>query len=299
LTDRTLLPGEDEMLGVLATLDSTPIFQLIYRLLTSPMSTKSWYRLAIMALAVSCQQAFLMLPARADLSTATPAPTALKTLLSNIDAAANGRKLPELARYYSPNFTTSDGLSKTAWQQALGQFWQSYSNLKYTTTLQNWQGTGNSYTADTTTKIAGTQQLNGRTLNLQATIQSRQKIVGGQIVQQQILQERTQVSSGTKPPTIELNLPDKLQTNAEYNLDAIVSEPLGEDVLMGTVLEQPVSDRVYGKPANYKLELLAAGGLFKVARAPGKSGDYWFSTIFIRPAGMTTLTQRVHVVKGQ
>ncbi len=252
-----------------------------------------------MALAFSCQQAFVMLPARADRSTATPAPTALKTLLNNIDAAANGRKLPELARYYSPNFTTSDGLSKTAWQQALGQFWQSYSNLKYTTTLQSWQGTGNSYTADTVTKIAGTQQLNGRTLNLQATIQSRQKIVGGQIVQQQILQERTQVSSGTKPPTIELNLPDKLQTNAEYNLDAIVSEPLGEDVLMGTFLEQPVSDRVYGKPANYKLELLTAGGLFKVARAPGKSGDYWFSTIFIRPAGMTTLTQRVHVVKGQ
>jgi hypothetical protein len=228
-----------------------------------------------------------------------PAPPALKTLLSNIDAAANGRKLPELTRYYSPNFTTSDGLTKAAWQQALGQFWQSYSNLKYTTTLQNWQGTGNSYTADTLTKIAGTQQLNGRTHNLQATIQSRQKIVGGQIVQQQILQERTQVSSGTKPPTIELNLPDKLQTNAEYNLDAIVAEPLGEDVLLGTVLEQPVSDRVYGKPANYKLELLTAGGLFKVARAPGKSGDYWFSTIFIRPAGMTTLTQRVRVVKGQ
>jgi hypothetical protein len=261
------------------------------------MSTKSWYQLAIMSLALSCQQAFVVLPARAQRS--TPAPPALKTLLSNIDAAANGRKLPELTRYYSPNFTTSDGLTKAAWQQALGQFWQSYSNLKYTTTLQSWQGTGNSYTADTITKIAGIQQLNGRTLNLQATIQSRQKIVGGQIVQQQILQERTQVSSGTKPPTIELNLPDKLQTNAEYNLDAIVAEPLGEDVLMGTVLEQPVSDRVYGKPANYKLELLTAGGLFKVARAPGKSGDYWFSTIFIRPAGMTTLTQRVRVVKGQ
>jgi hypothetical protein len=263
------------------------------------MSTKSWYRLAIMALAFSCQQAVVVLPAQAERAMSAPAPATLRTLLSNIDAAANSQKLPELTRYYSPSFTTSDGLSKTAWQQALGQFWQSYSNLKYTTTLQSWQGTANSYTADTITKIAGTQQLNGRTLNLQSTIQSRQKIVGGQIVQQQILQERTQVSSGTKPPTIELNLPDKMQTNAEYNLDAIVTEPLGEDVLMGTVLEQPVSDRIYGKPANYKLELLAAGGLFKVARAPGKSGDYWFSTIFIRPAGMTTLTQRVHVVKGQ
>jgi hypothetical protein len=271
------------------------LLQFIYRLLPAPLSARSWYRLAIpTALIVGFQQA-VMLPVRAQSSTTAPA--ALKTILTNVDTAANGRKLPELLRYYNPNFTTSDGLTKTTLQQSLGQFWQAYSNLKYTTTLDSWQGSGNNYTANTTTKITGVQNLAGRTLNLLSTIQSRQKIVGGQIVQQQILQERTQVSSGTKPPTIELNLPDKLVTNAEYSLDAIVNEPLGEDVLMGTTIEQPVSPLAYTQPAKYKLELLTAGGLFKIARAPGKSGDYWFSTIFIRPAGMTTLTQRVRVVR--
>jgi hypothetical protein len=245
---------------------------------------------------IGCQQA-VMSP-RADSAMLT-APTALKTMLTKIDTAANQRKLPDLLRYYSPNFTTSDGLDRTVWQQSLGQFWQSYSNLNYVTTIESWQGNGNSYTANTITKITGVQNINGRVLNLLSTIKSSQKIVGGQITQQQILQERTQVSSGTKPPTIELSLPDKLQTNAEYNLDAIVTEPLGEDVLMGTTIEQPVTAQGYGQPANYKLELLAAGGLFKIARAPGKSGDYWFSTIFIRPTGMTTLTQRVRVVKGR
>jgi hypothetical protein len=220
-------------------------------------------------------------------------------MLTKIDAAANQRKLPELLRYYSPNFTTSDGLDRSGWQQSLGQFWQSYSNLNYVTTIESWQGGGNNYTANTITKITGVQNVNGRVLNLISTIKSSQKIVGGQITQQQILQERTQVSSGTKPPTIELSLPDKLQTNAEYNLDAIVTEPLGEDVLMGTTIEQPVTAQGYGQTTNYKLELLSAGGLFKIASAPGKSGDYWFSTIFIRPTGMTTLTQRVRVVKGR
>jgi hypothetical protein len=271
------------------------MLQLLHRLLPAMRSSKSWHRLAILALAIGCQQAAI-LPVRADSSTQN-APSDLKTLLSKIDAAANGRKLPELAGYYSPNFTTSDGMTKATWQQSLGQFWQTYNNLNYTTTLQSWQGSGNTYTATTITKITGVQKLDGRTLNLLATIHSQQKIVGGQIVQQQVLRERTQVSSGTKPPTIELTLPDKLQTNAEYNLDAIVTEPLGEDVLLGTTLEQPVSAQSYGKPVNYKLELLSAGGLFKIARAPGKSGDYWFSTIFIRPAGMTTVTQRVHVVR--
>jgi hypothetical protein len=261
------------------------------------MSIRSWYKLALSALVVGCQQAAIF-PALADSSILT-APTGLKTMLTKIDAAANQRRLPELLRYYSPNFTTSDGLNRTGWQQSLGQFWQNYSNLNYATTLESWQGGGSSYTANTITKITGIQNINGRVLNLQSTIKSSQKIVGGQIIQQQVLQERTQVSSGIKPPTIELNLPDKLQTNAEYSLDAIVTEPLGEDVLMGTTIEQPVSAQSYGQPANYKLELLSAGGLFKIARAPGKSGDYWFSTVFIRPAGMTTLTQRVRVVKGR
>jgi hypothetical protein len=261
------------------------------------MSTRSWYQLAISALVISFQPA-AMLPAHADSSMMT-APTALRMTLAKIDTAANQRKLPELLRYYSPNFTTSDGLNRAVWQQSLGQFWQSYSNLNYSTTLESWQGGGNSYTANTITKITGSQNINGRILNLQSTIKSSQKIVGGQIVQQQVLQERTQVSSGVKPPTIELSLPDKLQTNSEYNLDAIVTEPLGEDVLMGTTIEQPVSAQGYGQAANYKLELLSAGGLFKIARAPGKSGDYWFSTVFIRPSGMTTLTQRVHVIRGR
>jgi hypothetical protein len=269
--------------------------QSISRFLPSILSAKSWHRLAISALVIGCQQ-LIMLPAQADSSMLT-APTPLKTLLKNIDTAANQRKLPELLRYYSPNFTTTDGLNKAAWQESLGQFWQSYSNLSYTTTLESWQTEGANYTANTKTKITGVQQLDGKTFNLQATIESRQKIVGGQIVQQQILQERTQISSGAKPPTIELTLPDKLQLNAEYNLDAIVTEPLGEDVLMGATIEQPVSAQGYTQPATYKLELLTAGGLFKIARAPGKSGDYWFSTIFIRPAGMTTLTQRIHVRK--
>ncbi|WP_373540863.1 nuclear transport factor 2 family protein [Chamaesiphon sp.] len=269
--------------------------KLISRFLAAPKFARAWYQLAITTLILGSALAITS-PTRADSSKLNP-PPALKTLLANVDAAANGRKLPELSRYYSSNFTTSDGLNKAGWQQSLGQFWQNYSKLTYTTTLEGWKAAGNGYTANTVTKIVGVQNVGGRTFNLQSTIASEQQIVGGQIVQQQILQERTQVSSGAKPPTIVLNLPTKIPANTEYNLDAIVTEPLGEDVLMGATIEQPVSLQAYTQAPKYKLELLTAGGLFKVARAPGKSGDYWFSTIFIRPAGMTTLTQRVHVVR--
>ncbi len=271
--------------------------QFIYRLLASTVPARWCHYLTIpvLTIAVVCGLPFGARQILAQGNSPATAPAQLKTILTQIDTAANSRKLPELLRYYSPNFSTSDGLNKAMWQQSLGQFWQSYSNLKYTTTLENWRSEGNGYTADTLTKITGMQQTSGRTYKLQSTVQSRQKIVGGQIIQQQILQERSQITSGTQPPTIDLNLPEKLQTNAEYNLDAIVKEPLGEDVLMGATVEQPVSAQAYTQSTDYKLELLTAGGLFKIARAPGKSGDYWISTIFIRPSGMTTLTQRVHV----
>ncbi len=269
------------------------MLQVIHNFRSRLLSPQVCSQLAISLLVVGSG----ILPAHAE-SYAT-APTALKTIISKLDTAANSHRLPELMRYYSANFNPGDGLSKATWEQSLGQLWQSYGNLKYTTTVTSWRAEGNGYSVDTVTKISGTQKVNERNQSLQATIQSRQKIVGGQIVEQKILQERTQVSSGSQPPTIDLTLPERLQTNAEYNLDAIVREPLGEDVLMGALVEQPISADGYTKVVDYKLELLTAGGLFKISRAPGKSGDYWFSTVFIRPAGMTTLTQRVHVVKGQ
>jgi hypothetical protein len=255
--------------------------------------SRFWGRAAVALAIVGILQAGI---GTANAQSKQKAPAALATMLAKIDAAASSRQLPELLRYYSPNFRSTDGLTKTDLQQSVGQLWQSYNNLRYTTTIDSWQGAGNNFTANTTTKISGTRDLSGRALNLQSTIRSQQKIVGGQVVQQQVLQERTLVSSGAKPPTIEINLPSTIATNTEFNLDAIVTEPLGEDVLMGTTIEQAVTPQAYTKPANYKLELLSAGGLFKVARAPGKSGDYWYSTIFIRPSGMTTLTQRVRVV---
>ncbi len=275
--------------------------KLIYRRLALNLPTRGRSRLltALLTIAVVGSSSGSVERLLAQGNSPATAPVGLKTVLTKIDTAANSRQLSELLRHYSPTFTTSDGLDRTAWQKSLGQFWQTYSNVRYNTTLESWRSEGSGYSADTLTQITATQQMNGRTFSLKATIHSRQKIVGGQIIQQQILQERTQTTSGTQPPSIDLSLPNRLQTNAEYNLDAIVKEPLGEDVLMGATVEQPVSAQAYTQLADYDLKLLTAGGLFKVARAPGKSGDYWISTVFIRPSGMTTLTQRVHVVRGK
>jgi hypothetical protein len=222
-------------------------------------------------------------------------PPGISNLLNQVDQAANRRNLSQLMGYYSNNFSSSDGFTKTTWEKSLNQFWQSYSQTKYQTIVESWQPEGNGFVVNTVTQISGTQKINDREMRLESKIQSRQRIVNNQIIQQEIVGEKTQVKSGNNPPTVDLIVPFNLKTDQSYNLDAIVREPIGEDALMGAILTQRVAPDTFNKVGDYEFELLNTGGFFKTGIAPGKSGDYWLSTIFVRPTGMTTVTQRIRV----
>jgi hypothetical protein len=226
----------------------------------------------------------------------TPPPATVSNLLANIDRAANSKQLAGLNNSFAPNYTV-DGLSRAAWEKGVKNFWQRYTNLRYQTVIQSWKPEGNGFSVETMTNITASQSKSDQTSKLTAQLLSRQKISGGKIVQQQILSEQTMTTSGHKPPTVEFNIPAQLKTNEIYNIDAIVNEPLGDDVMMGTVVEQAVNAEGYSKPITYSLDLLATGGLFKKAKAPSKAGDYWLSATLVRPGGMTTTTRRVHVLR--
>jgi hypothetical protein len=169
--------------------------------------------------------------------------------------------------------------------------------LRYRTTLQTWKQDGNGLSIDTITQIDGGQTEGGKPTSITAKIQSRQRIIGGKIAQQQIISEQVRSTSGSKPPTVDMVVPEKLRPSEDYNVDVIVQEPLNDDVMMGAISEQPVNANGYGKPTAYKLELLSTGGLFKNAKAPSRAGDYWLSAVFVRPDGITTVTRRVHVAR--
>ncbi len=224
------------------------------------------------------------------------APAAISNLLTQIDKSANGKQIAALNSSFAPNYTV-DGLNRTAWEQGLKKLWQRYPNLRYQTAIQSWKAEGGGISVETITSIIGSQTQNSQLSKLTSQLRSRQKIVGGKITQQQVLSENTTITSGSKPPTVELNVPKQLKINEIYDIDAIVTEPLGEDVMMGKVVEQAVSASGYSKPVEYSLDILATGGLFKKAKAPSKPGDYWLSAVLVRAGGITTVTQRVHVVK--
>ncbi|MBN3872923.1 MAG: nuclear transport factor 2 family protein [Nostoc sp. JL33] len=225
------------------------------------------------------------------------APADVKKLLTQVDAAASRGDVKGVLQFYSPNFTHGDGLTLQTMERSLTSLWQRYPKLQYSTKLLSSKPEGNGIIAETETQITSLPSGNSNNLALNATIKSRQRIASGKILRQDILSERTLLTSGSKPPQVDIKLPQQVLVGQKYNFDAIVKEPLGDDFLLGTALEEPIQPDKYLNPTSVDLELLTSGGLFKVAQAPSTPGSQWVSAVILRGNGMTMITQRLQVVK--
>ncbi|MFN6569809.1 nuclear transport factor 2 family protein [Dendronalium sp. ChiSLP03b] len=225
------------------------------------------------------------------------APAELKNLLAQIDASASQGDIKKVMQFYSPNFVHGDGLNRQTLEQSLITLWKQYPKLRYSTQLQSWKSEGNAIVAETVTNITGLPATNGNNMALNTTITSRQRISGAKIVRQDILSERTLLTSGSKPPQVDFKLPQQVKVGQQYTFDAIVNEPLGDDFLLGTALEEPVQANKYLNPTPVDLQLLTSGGLFKTGRAPSTPGSQWISAVILRGNGITMVTQRLQVVK--
>lgn len=224
------------------------------------------------------------------------APPQIKEALAQIDAAANRRDVQAVMQFYSANFRNSDGLNRSALEKALSDLWKRYPQLNYRTEIKDWKQEGNGIVAETVTSITGTQQTNGMTMRLESSLRSRQRFENQRIVQQDILGETTKQMSGANPPTIDVKLPEQVRIGQQFNFDVIVKEPLGNDLLLGAALEEPTKPDLYSKPSKFDLDLLPAGGIFKVGKAPMKPANHWISAVLIREGGITMITQRLQIV---
>ncbi|MEA5606369.1 nuclear transport factor 2 family protein [Nostoc sp. UHCC 0252] len=233
----------------------------------------------------------------AQAGTAQVGTTNLKNLLAQVDAAASRGDVKGVLQFYSPSFAHGDGLNLQTLEKSLVSLWQRYPKLQYSTKLLSSKSEGNGIIAETETKITGSPSGSGNNAALNATIKSRQRIESGKIVRQDILAERTVLTSGSKPPQVDFKLPQQVQVGQRYSVDAIVQEPLGDDFLLGTALEEPIKADKFLNPTSVDLQLLTSGGLFKTGQAPSTPGSQWVSAVILRGNGMTMVTQRLQVVK--
>lgn len=225
------------------------------------------------------------------------APAALTEALNQIEAAANRQDVEGVMQFYSPEFSSSEGLDRGQLSQALRQLWQQYPQLSYSTRLQSWERVGDGIVAETITYISGTQEQAGRPIQMESTVRSRQRFEDQQIVAQETLAERTQLLFGNNPPSVTVNLPEQVNAGEQFNFDVIVREPLEEEVLLGTALEEKVSSSRYLNPSDLELEILPAGGIFQIGTAPENPEDRWLSAVLVREGGITIVTQRLRVVE--
>ena len=224
------------------------------------------------------------------------APADLVSTIESIEAAATAGDINAVMANYSADFTNEDGFTYETLQAALSNLWERYENLSYRVELQSWDSAEEEgYSAETVTYISGTQITNGQPTQLESIIRSRQIYKDGKVVSQTTLSERNQLNSGENPPTVSVILPEQVDTGESYDFDAIVMEPLGNRYLLGAAIEEgtTATDFFTGRPI--ELELLAAGGLFKIGEAPAEPDSRWVSALLVREDGLTVVTRRLQV----
>ena len=226
------------------------------------------------------------------------APREVKEILSAMEGAANTKNSEQVEQFYSPSFVNSDGLNRSDLMAGITELWNRYAEVSYRTELQSWEQQNNQIVVETITYIKGIQAVQGKTTNLDATLRSRQYWENNQIVRQDILEEKTVLTSGDNPPEVRINLPQTVRAGRQFFFDAIVTEPLGDDILLGIALDEEVNPQRYTDSSKFELDLLPAGGIYKVGRAPLETGSRWISAILIRSDGMTIVSQRLQVVES-
>lgn len=227
-------------------------------------------------------------------------PENLTELLGKLETAANNADLEVVRAAYSSDFTTASGLSPSEMAQKLEQFWESYSRVDYRIELQSWEKQGDAIVAETVTRVRGLREAQGRDILLEATLRSRQRIVDGKITKQEMLSERSQVYIGDNAPRVTVNAPNQVQVGKQFNFDVIVREPIGDNnILLGTALEEEVTASKYLNSRELDLEILPAGGIYRLGEAPTAPGKRWLSAIIVRDDGITLVSQRLNIVPAK
>jgi hypothetical protein len=237
-----------------------------------------------------------VMPMAAQAEPAATAPTDLTTTLASIETAANRQDLAQVMAAYSESFTSSTGFDYSTLQQTLSDLWQQYDNLTYDIELLSWESPGaGQYTVETATRINGTLPRPERTLSLTAEIVSRQQIVNGQLTSQEVLSESSQLMSGDNPPTVTIQLPETVAPGETFAFDAIVVEPLAGRALMGVAVDEGVTAEDFLTARPVPLDVLSAGGLYKLGTAPDTADQRWLSAVILREDGLVINTRRLPV----
>lgn len=233
----------------------------------------------------------------------TAIPDELQTAVSEAVERANDSDLKGVMNLYSSNFRHDDGLDREQTREAIARLWDKHEDLQYDATIESWERQGDAIEAIVQTDLSGTQTSERGNFQLEGISTVRNRYIPDpssgelRLVAQAVLRESTTLTSGDRPPQFDLNLPQYVAMGAEYDLEAVVTEPLGDRVLLGTVLDSPADLESYQDDAQFPLQPLQAGGLFRRADAPFKPSSEWISVMLVGDGGIRIEGRRLNIVR--
>jgi hypothetical protein len=245
---------------------------------------------------LSGQVATAQAPSGSENAPAAAVPDGLRAALQGLDQAAAQENLPSVLQYYSLDFTDGDGLNRDAVGSLLSEFWTRYQDLSYTTSVLSATQTPEGWVLETKLHIQGTEVSANRSLALKSDIRARQTWQNNQLVRQETLAERNTITSGDAPPTLAFRLPETVKVNERFNFDVVIQEPVKEDLILGAIVDEPITLDRYRNPTIADFQPLVSGGIFKIGQAPALPDNRWISAVVIRKGGMTLVTQRLRIL---
>jgi len=143
-------------------------------------------------------------------------------------------------------------------------------------------------------KVHGNKIINGQIFVLESNFKylfstDKDKINSGNI--KNLL---TTIRNDQNKIDIIFKIPDKVLTGTKYDIDIILSEPLGDVIVAGGIISH--QDESYLKQ-EINIEPLASGGIFKTTRASSKPATQIWSGIIAHPKGTISFTKSVEIVE--
>ena len=143
-------------------------------------------------------------------------------------------------------------------------------------------------------QLTGIKIIDGEKFVLLSNFDYYFSILNGKIEDGFIRNDLTTIRNDNNFIDINIDIPDRVLSGSNYNLDIIINEPLDLEIYAGGLTAYQ-EDSLFGQ--NILLEPLLAGGIFKVTRAPSKPGIQIWTGIIAHKEGLITFTKTVEITQ--
>ena len=144
-------------------------------------------------------------------------------------------------------------------------------------------------------RLYGSKNFNGQKFKLESNFNFVFNFDNGLIKDSYIKNNLTTIRNDDNQIDINISIPEKVLTGSNYDIDVFLNKPLEEIIIAGGIKEFNEGELLN---QSIPLEPLAAGGIFKISRAPLVPGIQVWTGIIAHPNGLISFTKTVNIVES-